>query len=170
MKKQQSNLNTNINLSTTSTASGSAVTFLNGTGYSPTATTYTTGNYGNINSQNIATATSGWIDTNTYSTIDIQSSLNSFFQYFSEKEIDEMFDKIISRDSKSESNNYITLFNNSGHIIQDYVKNNHCSEDFLIKYYNLKIINRPIINYKHSRYIRTGEYPTLALLLELEEK
>lgn len=176
MKKQQSNLNTSINLSTTASTS-------NISSSKPTVTLCN----GNVGSGTIAT--SGYITTNTTSPLTVNmpytsyaigssdcyisssevATLNVFFQYFTEKEVDELFDKMLSRTVKNSDENLIK-YDQTSFIIQKYVQENHCSEDFLLKYYNLKIININNINIKHSRYIRTGEYSNLALLLEVEEK
>lgn len=160
MKKQQSNLTTSIsslgtgNISNNTTTAGNA--YLNGitSGSIVTPAVYTTWSGTNIDSK-------PYIETST---------LNSFFQYFTEKEVDEMFDKMLSRKLKVDENEFNIVYDQSAYIIQKYVQDNTCSEDFLMKYYNQKIINKATINMKHSRYIRTGEYPNLALLLEMEEK
>ena len=79
MKKQQSNLNTSINLSTASTASSPSVTFLDGNTGSSSATTgnYVIGSYNNPYNNPSITNT-GWIDTGTYSTIDTESTSTQY--------------------------------------------------------------------------------------------
>lgn len=85
---------------------------------------------------------------------------NIISDYLQEKEIDELLEKIINRCNNDE---------NVKQFIQNLIFSKTYSEDFVLKYYSY-IMDKTTLKAIYKPFIKSQQYPSLALLLETDEK